>query len=173
LHLEKLVGVLADAAAVQDQDGVVDSACRVEAVDVFDDAVLAAAKRVAGAGAEESVDDTAVGVVDDGDGDGVVVGELHVVGEDDAGAVEVGVGTGDVLGERATLGEGEVGGGDVPGGGSGGDHGVGLRVGDVGGECAGIGEVERRCREEDDGSAGAGGVEGCSGVPAWAAGVGG
>ena len=127
-HLEQIGG--GGAEAVEKDDAVGDGGVGVEVVEPEADAVVLAAGGLAGAGAEEGVDDRAVGVVDDaegigGSGGGDVGGRGDgAVGDGDRGAVDIFI-------ERALVGERDGGGGDGgPEGGSGVDHGGGLLVGD-------------------------------------------
>ena len=157
-HLDE-VGV-GGAEAVEQDDGVGDGGVGIEVVDPDEDAVVLATGGLAGGGAEEGVDDGAVGVVDDGEG--IVGGRGGDVGGlgDLAAGVDEDVGAADVFVERAFVGEGDAGGGNGgPEGGRGIDHGGGLLVGDGGGERALIDVVVELAAGPVDGLAEDAGVE--------------
>lgn len=143
LQLKLLFGSGAGASAVQDDQSVLDLRAGGDGIDALGDAGLEATAGITGAAAEEQVGDGTVGVVEDGDLLGGVVGALHVAGEDQAVGSGVDVGAADVLGEGSALGEDERGCGDIPDGGCLGDQGIGLGVSDAGAEISGIGEVGR------------------------------
>ncbi len=158
-HHLKEIGV-GGAEAVEQDDGVGDGGVRVEVVDPDVDAVVLAGVGLAGGGAEDGVDDGAVGVVDDGER--VVGGCGRDVGGrgDLAGGIDLNVGAADVFVERAFVGEGDAGGGNgAPEGGSGVDHGRGLLVRDGARERTLIDVVVDLATSPVDGLAHHGGIE--------------
>ena len=117
------------AEAVEDDDGVSDGGVGVEVVHPDVDAVVLAGVRLARGGAEDRVDDRAVGVVDDGQR--IIDGRRRDVrGRGNlAGRVHRNIGAVHVFIERAHVGERDPGSGNrAPQGRGSIDHRCGLRL---------------------------------------------
>ncbi len=152
-----------------------DGCIGIEIVHPDKDAVVLATGGLAGGGAEDGVDDGAVGVVEDGEG--IAGGGRRYVGglSDLVAGVDDDIGGADVFVEGAFIGEGDGGGGNGgPEGGGGIDHGGGLLVGDDGRERALIDVVVELAAGPVDGLAEDAGIEeGGAGDIFWASGAGG